>query len=162
MSSLKAYIAERIFTGEEWLTRHVVLVEHNRIKQVIPVSLLPSSIPAQHFDDSILVPSFIDLQIYGAYGKLLAVYPETDALYKLADYCRKGGAAYCLPTVATNTKDVFFHCIDAVKNYWQQDGEGVLGLHLEGPWINPVKRGAHIESLIHPPSLTETKEILEY
>ncbi len=162
MSNPKAYIAERIFTGTEWLSHHAVLVEHGRIRQILPVSSLPSSLPAHHFDDGILVPSFIDLQIYGAYGKLLAVYPQADTLTGLVDYCRRGGAAFCLPAVATNSKEVFFRCIDAVRNYWQQDGEGVLGLHLEGPWINPVKRGAHVESLIHSPSLAEVKEILDY
>ncbi|HEX7845544.1 MAG TPA: N-acetylglucosamine-6-phosphate deacetylase [Chitinophagaceae bacterium] len=162
MPEPKAYIADRIFTGEEWLNQHAILVEHGSIQQIVPVSSLPSSMPVQHFDDGILVPSFIDLQIYGAYGKLLAVYPEADSLFKLSDYCRKGGAAFCLPTVATNTKEVFLNSIDAVKEYWKQDGEGVLGLHLEGPWINPVKRGAHIESLIHPPSLDEVKELLDY
>ncbi len=162
MSNTKAYIAERIFTGDEWLTRHAVLVEHGRIRQILPVSSLPSSLPAHHFDEGILVPSFIDLQIYGADGKLLAVYPEADSLSKLREYCKNGGAAFCLPTVATNTKEVFFRCIDAVRNYWQQDGEGILGLHLEGPWINPVKRGAHVESLIHSPSMAEVKEILDY
>jgi len=49
-----------------------------------------------------------------------------------------------------------------VRAYWDQGGQGVIGLHLEGPWINPVKRGAHIESLIHAPTLEEVQEILEY
>ena len=57
---------------------------------------------------------------------------------------------------------MYFKCIDAVKKYWQQGGEGILGLHAEGPWINKLKRGAHIESLIHSPTLNEAKELLEY
>jgi N-acetylglucosamine-6-phosphate deacetylase len=115
-----------------------------------------------HFDNCIIAPAFIDLQIYGAYGKLLSVYPEAASLYKLKEYCEKGGAAFCLPTVATNTKDVFYKCIDAVKDYWSKGVEGILGLHLEGPWINPVKRGAHIEELIHSPTLQEAEELLNY
>lgn len=157
-----AYIAEKLFTGSEWLTNHAVLVDNDTIAGVVPVSELPASIPVQSFPNAILAPAFIDLQIYGAYGKLLAVYPDADALFKLKEYCAKGGAAYCMPTVATNTRDVFYHCIDAVRDYWKQGGEGILGLHLEGPWINSVKRGAHIESLIHSPSLQEAKEMLEY
>jgi N-acetylglucosamine-6-phosphate deacetylase len=38
----------------------------------------------------------------------------------------------------------------------------VLGLHIEGPWINPVKRGAHIEELIHAPSVEQVRALLEY
>jgi N-acetylglucosamine-6-phosphate deacetylase len=162
MSSTKAYIAGRVFTGDEWLTGHAVLVSENKITGLVPVSGLSSSIPVESFPDAIIAPAFIDLQIYGAYGKLLAVYPDADALFKLKEYCGRGGAAFCMPTVATNTHDVFYRCIDAVRDYWKQGGEGILGLHLEGPWINPVKRGAHIESLIHPPSLQEAKEMLEY
>jgi N-acetylglucosamine-6-phosphate deacetylase len=137
-------------------------VENGKIEGIIPVTSLSSSRHIEQFDNCFIAPAFIDLQIYGAYGKLLAVYPETDSLNKLATYSEKGGAAYCLPTVATNTKEVVYTCIDAVKNYWSRGGEGILGLHLEGPWINPVKRGAHIESLIHSPTINEAEEILNY
>jgi N-acetylglucosamine-6-phosphate deacetylase len=78
------------------------------------------------------------------------------------DYCAGGGAKYFLPTVATNTTEVFYACIDAVKEYWQQHGKGVIGLHIEGPWLNADKRGAHVEALIHSPSLDEVKDLLEY
>jgi len=162
MPVTKIYTADHIFTGENWLHNHAVIVEGNSIKEVIPVSSLSSSHRVEQFDGCFIAPAFIDLQIYGAYGKLLAVYPEADSLYKLNEYCEKGGAAFCLPTVATNTKEVFYKCIDAVKNYWDNDGERILGLHLEGPWINPTKRGAHIESLIHSPTIKEAEELLNY
>src|SRR4030095_5329527 len=122
---------------------------------------LPPGVVVQHFPDAILVPAFIDLQIYGAYGKLLAVYPEPDSLYKLNDYCRSGGATYCQPTVATNEYEVFYKSIDAVREYWERGGEGILGLHIEGPWINAIRKGAHIESLIHSPSPDQAKKLLD-
>ncbi len=162
MSNQKAIIADRIFTGETWLADHAVLMENGLIINVIPSALLPKEIKCEKFPGSFLAPAFIDLQIYGAYGKLLAVYPEADSLYKLNEYCNKGGAAYCLPTVATNAIDVFYKSIDAVKDYWKKEGKGILGLHLEGPWINPVKRGAHAEKFIHSPSLKEVEELLNY
>lgn len=156
------YIADKIFTGDTWLTNYAVIVENGKVEAVIPVSSLSSSQPVKQFDNCFIAPAFIDLQIYGANGKLLAAYPAADSLYELKEYCEKGGAAYCLPTVATNTREVFYKCIDAVKDYWKAGGEGVLGLHLEGPWINPAKRGAHIESLIHSPTLSEASDLLEY
>lgn len=162
MSGTKAYTADRIFTGETWLTNHAVIVEGGKINSLAPVSSLSSSQHVVQFDGCIIAPAFIDLQIYGAYGKLLAVYPEANFLFKLNEYCLKGGTAFCLPTVATNTRNVFYKSIDAVRDYWNKGGEGILGLHIEGPWINPVKRGAHIESLIHPPSANEVKELLNY
>ena len=162
MATTRAYAASRIFTGDAWLQNHIVLVDDSKITAVIPSPSLPPGIVVQHFPDAILVPAFIDLQIYGAYGKLLAVYPEADSLAKLNDYCRSGGAANCMPTVATNKYEVFYKCINAVKEYWASKGEGVLGLHVEGPWINVAKKGAHIASLIHSPSLEQAKSLLDY
>ncbi len=127
---------------------------------MIPLSSLSSSQHIEQFDNCFIAPAFIDLQIYGAYGKLLAAYPEPGSLYKLKEYSEKGGAAFCLPTIATNTNEVVYKCIDAIKDYWRNGGDAILGLHLEGPWINPIKRGAHIESLIHRPTISEAKELL--
>jgi N-acetylglucosamine-6-phosphate deacetylase len=162
LSDTKIYKADKLFTGDNWMYDSAVITKDGIIDEIAPVSSLAKNISVEYFPGCIIAPAFIDLQIYGAYKKLFAVYPETDSLYKLKEYCNKGGAAYCLATVATNTMDVFYKCIDAVKNYWTEGGKGILGLHIEGPWINPKKRGAHIESLIHPPSLNEVKELLAY
>jgi N-acetylglucosamine-6-phosphate deacetylase len=156
------YSADRIFTGERWMGRHAVMVNNGRIGNVLPLDELPRESGVKEFSNSFIAPAFIDLQIYGAYGKLLAVYPESGSLRDLVKYCRKGGAAYCLPTVATNKPAVFHNCIDAVKKYWDEGNEGVLGLHIEGPWISKEKRGAHIDSLIQSPDLSEVKELLNY
>ena len=160
MAEKKFYIADKIFTGDAWLNDYAVVTENNVITDIVPG--IHADADKQDFPGCFIAPAFIDLQIYGAYGKLLAVYPEADSLFKLNEYCNKGGAAFCLPTVATNTYDVFYKCIDAVKDYWRRDGKGILGLHIEGPWINPVTRGAHVESLIHSPTLQQAKDLLEY
>lgn len=162
MPAQQLYKASRLFTGDTWLDDHVIITENNIITAVVPFSSVADPGSVQHFDNCIIAPAFMDLQIYGAYGKLLSVFPEADALYKLNEYCNKGGAVYCLPTVATNTREVFINAIDAIRAYWKEGGKGVLGLHLEGPWINPLKRGAHIEALIHPPTVAEVQELLDY
>ena len=133
MPDTNIYTAQRIFTGDAWLKDHAIITENEIIKSVVPVASLASSEKTQTFGNCIIAPAFIDLQIYGAYGKLLSAYPEADSLFKLKEYCEKGGAAFCMPTVATNTYEVFHKAIDAVKDYWNKKGEGVLGLHLEGP-----------------------------
>ncbi len=158
----KAYIAKHIFTGEQWLHEHAAIVADGIITDVLPVTSLDQQMEAVNFSDRILAPAFIDLQIYGAYEKLFSVYADTDSLQLLNKYSNSGGAAFCMPTVATNRPEVFFKCIDAIRLYWQQGGEGILGLHAEGPWINKLKKGAHIESLIHSPSLKEVEALLEY
>ena len=162
MNKQRIYIADHIFTGDSWIDNHAIIVENGIIHDIISLQSLSASSEIEKFPDCIITPAFIDLQIYGALGKLFAVYPEADSLFKLNEHCRSGGAAFCLPTVATNTKNVFYKCVDAVKDYWNKGGEGILGLHIEGPWINPVKRGAHIEALIHPPTIKEVEELLAY
>lgn len=162
MPGKKIYAAGRIFTGSGWLEDHAVITEKGVVKDIVPAIQSGWDATVEKFPGSILVPSFIDLQVYGAYGKLLAAYPDADSLFALREYCNKGGAANCLAAVATNTSQVFFKCIDAVKDYWGKGGEGILGLHIEGPWLNPLKRGAHIESLIRIPVLEDVKELLDY
>ena len=156
------YSASRIFTGETWLRDHTIRTADGFIQDIFPAGQGQGAAEEHDLGNVMIVPAFIDLQIYGAADRLLAVYPEAESLRLLNEYCKAGGAAWHQPTVATNTQEVFFQCIDAVRAYWDAGGEGVLGLHLEGPWINPVKRGAHIESFIHPPTLEEVEEILEY
>ncbi len=158
----KAYRAGKIFTGDDWLDDYAVIVNDGVIKTILPACDLPINIDTQYFPDSILAPAFIDLQIYGAHEKLFAVFPDSDALTKLNSYSNSGGAAFCMPTVATNKPEIFLACINAIKQYWQEGGEGILGLHAEGPWINKLKRGAHVESLIHSPTIKEVQTFLSY
>jgi N-acetylglucosamine-6-phosphate deacetylase len=158
-SAAVIYKADRVFTGTEWLENKSLIVLDGKIVDIIPSASVKDP---QVLNHHIIAPAFIDIQIYGAYGRLFSVYPTTDSLYKLYDYCTKGGALHFQPTVATNTADVFYQCIDAVKAYWAEGGKGCIGLHIEGPWINPVKRGAHIEAFIHSPSVEEVKQLLEY
>lgn len=162
MSSAIAYTADKIFTGEKWITDHAIIIDGGKIIDVRPVNDIPGGIDTIAYPGRFISPAFIDLQIYGAHGRLLAVYPQADSLSRLNDYCRSGGAAYCMPTVATNTYEVFYQCIDAVRDYWNKGGQGILGLHIEGPWLNPLKKGAHVESLIHAPTLQQVKELLDY
>lgn len=153
--------ADTIYTGDEILSHHAIIIEDDIIKEVIAIDKLPLTLSiSQHFNN--IAPAFIDLQIYGAGGKLLSEHPTAESLFILNDYCRKGGAAWFLPTVATNTYKVFYNCIDAVKAYRQQGGKGCLGLHVEGPWINPDKRGAHVLQCIHQPVIEEVRQLLEY
>ena len=158
----KAYSANKIFTGEEWISDAAIIVEQGTIVEIVAKKNLPAAINLINHSKSFIAPCFIDIQIYGAYGSLLSAKPDADTLHKMFEYCKSGGARYFQPTVATNSYEVFFKCIDAVKEYWQQGGQGVLGLHIEGPWINKAKKGAHIEAFIHSPTIKQAKALLDY
>ena len=159
---MRAYIAEKIFTGEEWLADSAVLTAKERILEVVPKYEIPAGFETILHGDNYLVPSFIDLQIYGAAGHLLSVHPTAATLATIYEYCKAGGAHYFQPTVATNSYNVLYRCIDAVKDYRNSGGKGVHGLHVEGPWINKIKRGAHVEAFIHSPTIEQATALLEY
>lgn len=157
----KIYTADEVFTGVERLPNHAVIVQDDIIENVLPIISLPEN-PKIYFHSSLLAPAFIDIQIYGANKKLFAVYPSADTLSDMYKHCLGGGTHFFQPTVATNTPEVVYKCIDAVSDYYKADGKGVLGLHLEGPWINKEKRGAHVQELIHSPGMKEVTDLLEY
>lgn len=150
--------AEKLFTGTEWLY-NCQLVIADGIIQSIEASTNKSF---NEETETFWVPAFVDFQVYGAAQKLFAVHPTPDTLQTMNEVFSKEGTCLFQPTLATNTMDVFRKGIDAVRDYWQGGGKGVAGLHLEGPWIHPAKRGAHIESLIHSPTMMEVEEILAY
>ncbi len=162
MNKTIAYSANRIFTGIDKLNNHSIIVNDGIIEAILPTISLPDNIETIDLGDITVAPPLMDLQLYGAFGRLLSVYPDAFTVSEIVRYCREGGAAYCMPTVATNTYEVIFRCIDAIKDYWNGDGKGVLGLHVEGPWISKEKRGAHNPDWIFSPSLDQARELLEY
>jgi N-acetylglucosamine-6-phosphate deacetylase len=154
-----AYLAEQLFDGWEWRQQQVIVVKDGLIIEVVPV--------AESKHDAVALkgtayPSFVDVQVYGAGGKLLAAFPSADTLALMHQTFSAQGTYLFQPTVATNSPEVFRECIDAVREYWNNGGKGVHGLHLEGPWINPEKKGAHIEQFVHAPSNEEVHQLLEY
>jgi N-acetylglucosamine-6-phosphate deacetylase len=154
--------ADKIFTGTEWLKDHTIVSKDGKIERIIPNKEAERKGEVRHFAGCSIVPAFIDVQVYGAGGKLLAVYPEPETLTVMYRQFLSEGTCLCLPALATNTIDLFKKAIDAVRLYWKDGGKGVYGLHLEGPWLNESKRGAHVKELIHVPAIDEVSDLLEY
>ena len=159
---MKAYINARIFTGETFLTDHALITENGTIVDVVPRKMIPVNAAIVDLPNKILAPAFIDIQIYGGNGKLFSNELSVEAIQATYDYCLSGGAAHFFITLATNSMEVFYKGIDAIRDYWKRGGKGMPGLHLEGPYLNPVKRGAHIEKYIKKPAINEVKELLHY
>jgi len=162
MSNKILYKAGKVFNGNETLQGYGVLVNSGLIETVGPVSLIKEEAEIVDLGGMLLAPAFIDLQLYGADGRLLAVHPDEISVAAIYNYCLSAGTAYCMPTVATHPYKIIFQCVDAIKKYWLQNGKGVLGLHVEGPWISYAKRGAHNEEWIFSPTIEQAKELLEY
>lgn len=105
-----------------------------------------------------VTPGLVDLQIYGAGGYLFSNDTNKVALKTIADAIVAGGTTSFLITLATNTIDVFKEAIRVVK---QNPHPALMGIHFEGPYINPIKRGAHLLHCIKKPTLSEIQSLLD-
>ena len=155
-----AFIAREIFTGREIQTGKAVLVKEGKIVDLVAVSDVPAGYRVRELTGYMLTPAFIDLQIYGGNGKLFSAEMNTEALDAVYEYCLQGGCTQFMITLATNSIEKFIHGMEVARQYWNNGGKGLLGVHLEGPYINPVKKGAHIERFIKRPSLDELEHLL--
>jgi N-acetylglucosamine-6-phosphate deacetylase len=157
----QAFLVEEIFTGNGEPPAQLLLVENKVITGILPSSSLPSSYTVQSFPDCIITPAFIDMQLYGGNGKLFSHSLDIESLDATYNYCISGGCSHFMITMATNSMENFLKGIDAADAYISSGKKGLLGLHLEGPWISPAKKGAHIEAFIKKPSPNDVKDLLE-
>jgi len=110
---------------------------------------------------SYLTSGLVDLQLYGAGGLLFSEgFSEKDFLAIDQFHLRAGTTRY-LMTVPTMTHEDILHAIEATKKILSQNDTGCLGLHLEGPWFNPVQKGGHDPTIIRTPDIAKVKEIVE-
>jgi len=138
----------RVVDGNRDWAFGTILVEGSTIKNVEPGSINADEtidLPA----DSILMPGFIDLQVNGAFGVDVATEPER--LEKLSIELLKTGTTCYLPTLISLPLTDYPTLLPQIS---LGGGRGAipLGLHLEGPFLHPEKRGAHPLSNIEPPS----------
>jgi N-acetylglucosamine-6-phosphate deacetylase len=99
--------------------------------------------------DAILAPGFIDVQVNGGGGVLLNDEPTEAGVRRIVEAHRKTGTTGCLPTLITDRADVMQRLAGIASGASQIPG--VLGFHLEGPAINRMRKGIHLESEIRLP-----------
>lgn len=138
----RAILADRVFDGRSWHHHAAVLIEQGRIRGLAAWGDVPPDWPQQRLPaNSILAPGFIDLQVNGGGGVLLNDAPTPEAMRSIAQAHRRFGTTACLPTLITDTREQTQAAIAAAREAAGHDG--VLGLHLEGPFISPARPGVH-------------------
>lgn len=139
-----AIVNARIFDGQQVLEHHVVLISGDQISGVVPASQLPSELEHQvDLEGALLVPGFTDLQVNGGGGVLFNDAPTVEAIKAIGLAHRGFGTTGFLPTLISDSFEVMASAIAAVNEAIQQGVPGVLGIHLEGPFLNPAKKGTH-------------------
>lgn len=131
----------RVLTPGGFESGRAVLVEGGRISAVLPRDEASGSEILELDGD--LLPGFIDLQVNGGGGVLFNDEPTVDGIAAIAAAHRRFGTTGLLPTLISDDLEVVAKAIAAVEEAIAQGVPGVLGIHLEGPFLNADKKGIH-------------------
>jgi N-acetylglucosamine-6-phosphate deacetylase len=139
---MTALVGARIFDGERFLDDHVVIVEGARIASVAPYRNRPRDGGEVDLGGGILAPGFIDVQVNGGGGALMNDGPSAAVVARIAESHRKYGTVGMMPTLVTDAPEKTRAAIAAVRDA-RRRFPSVLGIHLEGPFLDPTRKGAH-------------------
>jgi N-acetylglucosamine-6-phosphate deacetylase len=149
-----AFTNGRILTERGFEADLSVLVEDGHIVAVLP-GPPPKGVDVVDLAGRHLVPGFIDTQVNGGGDVLFNDEPTVEGLRRIAGAHRKYGTTGMLPTLISDDVDVMRRAIDATRDAIAQHVPGVLGVHLEGPYLNAARKGVHDPSKFHTPDAGE-------
>ena len=137
-----AISADRIFDGVRWHDNAAVVIRQGFVEGIAARGEInPETATEVMPPGTLLAPGFIDLQVNGGGGILLNDDPSPQAMRAIARAHRRTGTTACLPTLITDHRTKAVAAIAAAKSAAGSDG--ILGLHLEGPFISPARPGIH-------------------
>lgn len=136
-----------------------VLITGDRIDALVPEAEIPSEYIHWDAQGHYISPGFIDLQIYGGGGVLFAEEPSAERLQTMADALVHSGTTGFYLTLATNTFDILKKSIEVAQRAVHP---AFMGLHFEGPFLHPDKRGAHPTSCLQQPDIEVFRDLLAH
>jgi N-acetylglucosamine-6-phosphate deacetylase len=143
-----ALTGARVFDGERFHTDSAVVIEGQCIVAAVPMRDVPRDVKHISLDGGLLTAGFIDIQVNGGGGALLNHKPSVDVVRTIAHSHRRFGTTGLLPTVITDAPDVIAAAMQAVRQARAEGVTEVLGIHVEGPFLDPVRKGAHDQKYI--------------
>ena len=134
----RSFVNGQILTPEGF-RREALVVEHGRI---VELSAAPSG-DRIDLDGGFLLPGFIDTQVNGGGGVLFNDAPTVEGIAAIAATHRRFGTTGLLPTLISDDLDVVDRAMRAVEAAIDAGVPGVLGIHLEGPFLSAARHGTH-------------------
>jgi len=145
---VRALVNGRMLLAEGWRDDACLVIEGDRIAAILPAP--PAGAETVDLGGATLLPGFVDVQVNGGGGRLFNDDPSVETIRVIAETHRRFGTTGLLPTLISDDLSVVEAGIRAVDAAIAAGVPGVLGIHIEGPFLNPVRRGIHSESKIQP------------
>ena len=144
-----ALVNGRVLRDRALVEGQCVLLEGSRILDIVPDSH-PSCRAAERVDlgGQLLLPGFIDSQINGGGGVLFNDAPSVDSIRQIGEAHRRFGTTGFMPTLISADLDVVARAIAAVRDAIEAGVPGVLGIHIEGPFLNVERKGVHDPAML--------------
>ena len=146
---MKVFFGARLFDGERFFDDHALVVEDDSIRGLVDVEERPRGGEQVDCGGGILAPGLIDWQINGGGGVLFNAEPTVEGIARIARAHRREGVTGFLPTVVTDAPEVLAAALAAAREA-QARVPGALGIHVEGPFIDPRRKGVHPPQWIRP------------
>lgn len=151
-TSLHAIAAGHVFDGEYLRDNAAVIVENDRIAAVVQRREIPAAIPVRDLPEHVwLAPGFVDIQVNGGGDVLFNDAPTADTIRTIVAAHRRFGTTALMPTLISDTPAKMKAAIAATEALVGVE-PGVLGIHLEGPFLSPDKAGVHDVRVIRRPT----------
>lgn len=151
----------KILTPQGWVNGGSVVIEDMKIRDVLngnqPVEGVDKTIDAQ---GAYVIPGAIDLHVHGGGGRDFMETTEEAFLEAIAAHRRHGTTAIA-PTLSSSTNQMIDDAATTCDKLMADPANGIIGLHLEGPYFNPKKAGAQMPEIIRPINPDEYKPLVE-
>ena len=158
MNATSAAIAlcnARVLTPDGFVEGLAVLMQDGGIADLLADDAIPSDAGRHDLRGATLLPGFIDAQVNGGGGVLFNNDTRVEAIRTIAQAHRRFGTTGLLPTLISDDADVMARAIAATRDAIAQGVPGVLGIHLEGPYIAPARKGTHDAAKFRVPGADE-------
>ena len=149
MSGRRTLLAPRLFDGERLHEGPVaVAIDGVKIAALLAPAAAPEAEPLP--EGSLLAPGFVDVQVNGGGGVLFNDEITPAALAAIARAHRGLGTTALLPTLMSAGTEAIAAAMAAVRAAMASGVEGIVGLHVEGPFFNPARKGIHPPAALRP------------